>query len=78
MVSDWLSVHSKAIKAGQGELAAYLMRRYVNKLVEQLGKDDDAFFELNAKARIIAPDGSNWVFARQPKTGSLCLEYIKN
>jgi transcriptional regulator with XRE-family HTH domain len=61
--ADWISIYTAAAEAGREELAVYLMRKFLNQLVERLGKDDEAFLHYNEYARIVAADGSEWKFA---------------
>jgi transcriptional regulator with XRE-family HTH domain len=63
ITADWVSIYTAAAEAGRAELAVYLMRKFLNQLVERLGKDDEAFLHYNEYARIIAADGSEWKFA---------------
>jgi transcriptional regulator with XRE-family HTH domain len=63
--ADWISVYTKAAQADRSELAAYLMRQFLNQLVERLGKDDDAVLKLNKYATIVAANGSEWKFSRE-------------
>jgi transcriptional regulator with XRE-family HTH domain len=39
VVLDWISLHNLAHEAGRSELAVYLMRQFLDGLVERLGKD---------------------------------------
>jgi hypothetical protein len=60
IVGDWISVYTAADNAGNHELAYYLMRNFLDQLVERLGKDDKATAQLNEKARLYDADGSEW------------------
>jgi transcriptional regulator with XRE-family HTH domain len=62
VVGDWLSIYSAADQKGQGSRATYLMRQFLEKLNEALGKDDEAFVRANQRARLIAQDNSEWKF----------------
>jgi hypothetical protein len=63
VIPDWISVYTAAEQTGKSELAVYLMRQFLNQLVERLGKDDETFLHYNEYARIVAADGSEWKFA---------------
>ena len=64
IAGDWFSVYNAAAEAGRAELAAYLMRQFLDGLVERLGKDDEAFLRLNAGARIFDADKVESIFTR--------------
>lgn len=72
-VSDWLSVYSAAEKRGEGQLAAYLMTRFLKTLTERLGKDDAAFLEANREARLITQDNKEWEFIFDQYVGQIRL-----
>ena len=59
-IGDWISVRTKAVNAGNYELAYYLLRNFLDQLVERLGKDDEATAQLNEKARLYDADRSEW------------------
>jgi hypothetical protein len=40
------------------------MRKFLNTLVDRLGKDDEAFLRLNADARVVAADGAEYKWTR--------------
>jgi transcriptional regulator with XRE-family HTH domain len=67
-VTDWFSVHNAAAENDKAELALYLMRQFLDGLVDRLGKDDEAFLRLNANARIIDTAGDELAFARMEAT----------
>jgi hypothetical protein len=74
VVTDWLSVFNAADEAGRSELAAYLMRQFLDSLVERLGKDDDAMMRINEKAKIITPNGKVWKFTQETDDERITLE----
>ena len=61
-VTHWVAIYTAAAQKGQGALAYYLMSEFLEKLDRRLGKDVAAVVELNPYARIVANDGSEWVF----------------
>jgi hypothetical protein len=69
IAGDWLSIYSASAAAGRGQLAAHLMRKSLKELVERLGKDDDTFLLLNADARILLADKSEWAPASAESLG---------
>jgi transcriptional regulator with XRE-family HTH domain len=75
VITPWLSAYTKASENGNAELAAYLMQRLQDPMVERLNKDDDAFLRLNEGAHIVAPDGTQWGFAKDAN-GELMLEQL--
>ena len=64
VILDWISVHNLAHEAGRSELAVYLIRQFLDGLVERLGKDDAAMMQINKGARIIDASGSEWIFSQ--------------
>jgi transcriptional regulator with XRE-family HTH domain len=64
VANDWHSVYAAAAHAGRDQLAVYLMRKFLNTLVDRLGKDDEAFLRLNADARIVAANGTEYKWTR--------------
>ncbi len=70
IVSDWLSVYTKAEQNGRGDLATYLMCQFLDQLVERMGGNDDLFLRLNKNAKIVANDGSEWKFAKRKNEDS--------
>lgn len=72
--TPWLSVFNAADEAGRSDLAVYLLHQFFDGLVERLGKDDDAMMRINEKAKIIAPNGTEWVFKRGTDDKRITLE----
>jgi transcriptional regulator with XRE-family HTH domain len=72
-VTDWLSLYNKAEENGEGDLARYLMRNFLEELVERFGKDDDAFLRINAKARITNAEDTRFAFIEGDKGIALWL-----
>ena len=77
-VTDWLSVYNKAEESAEGDLARYLMRKFLDQLIERLGKDDAAFMRVNAKTRIIPPDGSPREFVQMDNRIAVFFESDKS
>jgi transcriptional regulator with XRE-family HTH domain len=57
---DFHSIYAAAEKAGRGELAIYRIRKVLKDLAAEMGKDDEGFLRLNADARIVAANKSEW------------------
>jgi transcriptional regulator with XRE-family HTH domain len=76
IAGDWLSVYNAAAEAGRAELAAYLMRQFLDGLVERLGKDDEAFLRLNAGARIFDADKVESIFTRAEDGHGVTLQEV--
>jgi transcriptional regulator with XRE-family HTH domain len=76
IAGDWFSVYNAAADAGKAELAAYLMRQFLDGLVKRLGKDDEAFLRLNAGARIIDADKVESIFTRAEDGHGVILQEV--
>jgi transcriptional regulator with XRE-family HTH domain len=61
--NDWHSVYAHAHETGNGHLALYLFRRFLDGLVERLGKDDEEFLRINQDARRVYANGSIYALA---------------
>jgi hypothetical protein len=58
VITDWLSVYFHAEERGEADLAKYLMRKFLDELIDRFGEDDEGFMRVNAKAGIIQADGN--------------------
>jgi len=72
-ITDWLSVYFYAEGRGEGELAKYLMRKFLDQLIDRLGKDDAAFMRENQKTYVMTPEGIQLEFRYEPKEGRIRL-----
>jgi transcriptional regulator with XRE-family HTH domain len=73
VVTDWISVYTKAAQSGRSELACYLIQQFLLQLVERMGKDDDAVLRLNKYATIVAADGSEWKFSEESYINTIAI-----
>jgi transcriptional regulator with XRE-family HTH domain len=77
-ILDWLSVHQKAVAEKNERLVCYLMRQFINSLVERFGKDDRAFLNVNADNLLLGQKGV-WKFTTVDYRGvHLMLRGVKS
>jgi transcriptional regulator with XRE-family HTH domain len=75
-ITDWLSVYYHAEEKGEGELAKYLMRNFLNQLIDRLGKDDAAFMRANEKTEVITPSSAPLNFCYKPGDERIWLQSV--
>jgi transcriptional regulator with XRE-family HTH domain len=68
----WVSIYATAREAGKAQLAAYLMRDFLENLRQRLGADDKLMVALNKNAKIIT-DGAELTFRINEETGKAIL-----
>lgn len=59
----WHLVYAHAEKAGNGQLALYLYRQFLDGLVGRFGTDPEVFLRVNKDARRVYANGAEWAFA---------------
>ena len=74
-IGDWLSVYHKAVETGEADLVRYLMRKFLDSLVERFGKNDQTFMLSNADVRITLANARELVFGRRESDGRIVLRY---
>jgi transcriptional regulator with XRE-family HTH domain len=60
--ADWLPIFAAAQKAGKGDLAVFLLRRFFSEMKERFGADYEIAREASRNSRLTTADGSKYDF----------------
>jgi transcriptional regulator with XRE-family HTH domain len=70
---DWLPIFAAAQKAGKGDLAVFLLRRFFAEMTERFGADYQIAREASDNSRLTTADGSKYDFGYGPRGAALFL-----
>lgn len=59
---DWFPILSSANKNVKGELVVYYLHKFLGEMREQFGYDSETADKISDKAKLIEPDGSEFLF----------------
>jgi hypothetical protein len=68
---EWLPIFAAAQKAGKGDLAAFLLRRFFTDMAERYGADYQIAREASQNSRLTTADGSKYDFVYSPRGAAL-------